>query len=171
MGDTLATTILARLQATRTVVIGGVNRQLPLNEEVSLTWPDGTGASEADEVFIDKSVSLTVAASPDDIDLNTLDQVDGDDDSVRTVDLAKVKGFWLENESSSGSLEVGGAAAQAWTGMLKAANDVLIIPAGGAALILMPAGVAVTNGVADTLRLTAVGATQTYTLLLLGDAS
>lgn len=171
MGDTLATTILARLQATRTVVIGGVNRQLPLNEEVSLTWPDGTSTSEADEVFIDKSVELTVAASPDDIDLNSLGQVDGDDDAVRTVNLAKVKAFWIQNESSTGSLEVGGAAAQAWTGMLKAANDVLVIPAGGSVLIVLPAGVAVTNGVADTLRLTAVGATQTYTIMLVGDAT
>jgi hypothetical protein len=177
MADSVVTKILARIQATRTVGMGVGTQKYPATVEEALDWPDGTSASTADEMWTDDAGSVGAGAN-DDLDLTALAQLDDDGDATgRTVNFAKIKLLFIRNTSSAGNLAVGAAAANPWIdsvgteGWLDAASDILNIPNGGFEMIGFPAGVVVTNGASDILRIAGVGSTQTYEIIIIGDAA
>jgi len=180
MADTLESRLTLRALVTRTVGMDLGTLTFPATCEQALTWPDGTSASQADEVWSDEA-TITSGAYLN-LDLKALAETDDDGDATgRTVDFAKVKILCIVNTSSTGSLVVGGGtdnggAADAWIdggteGWLAADSDLDRIPAGGSMFRVFPSGVTVTNTTSDILGLGAVGANQTIEILLAGNAS
>nr|MBC8425163.1 hypothetical protein [bacterium] len=114
-------------------------------------------------------------------DLFALTELDDDGDATgRTISLAKVKTLAIRNTSSAGSLLVGGGTnqtpdADAWIdggteGWLTADASLLRIAAGDAICLTFRAGVTVTNNTSHILSLQGIGSTQTYEILVTGDA-
>jgi len=181
MAGTLTTKILARVIGTRKVAFGLGTQSFPATLEESLDWPDGSGASQADEMWTKEDGSVAAGAH-DNWDLKALPHEDTDDDTERTIDLANIKLLFLRNTSSSDYLVVGGGtdgagAADAWVdavgteGWLADDSDLIHVPAGGCLLMAFPSGVTVTNATADILHIGGITSTQTYELMLIGDAA
>ena len=173
----LASKLNLRLEATRTIALdGGTQKSLHAWEE-ALAWGTGTAASQADEVWSDKATVGSGAFT--NLDLKALAQLDTGAVTLRTVDFAVIKGVFIRNLSASGSLKVGGgtggaSAADAWAlagGMFETDASIVSIPFGGGLFWYDPAGVAVTNSTADILALGGVSATQTYEIIIIGEAS
>ena len=179
MADTLASKLKLRLEATRTVGLDQGTQRATHAVDVDTTLPDGTSASQADEVWSD---SRTVnAGAHDNHDLTDLDQLDDDGDTVRSgiTFAGGVVALAIENKSSSDYLEVGGGtdgagAADAWAGaglLFKDDSDIISIPAGGCLFWFAPAGAAVTNSSADILHIGGITSNQDYEIAIIGHSS
>lgn len=172
--STLSTNLGLFIRAQRHVLLPGQEpqRSRPRVEQ-GLAWPDGSGVSEAEDVYIGSGT--IVAAASTDLDLGDLSQLDGDGNTLRTVAFAEIKALGLVNTNSPGGggrLEVGGAAVNEWIGndcLLQGAGDIAVVLPGGSIWWINPAGGAVTGGSADTLTLAAVAADQSYELIIVGD--
>jgi len=166
------TSINIDVQAARSVTLDqGTSKALHALAE-ALSWPSGTAASQADEVWSDKRD--VAAAANDDLELDSLTQVDADDNTVRSVSFAVIKLVYIRNISTSGRVDVGAAASNPWAGAgfpFVDGSDKAAIPFGGGWLWYDPVGVAVSNGSADVLRIAGVTATQTYRILIIGEAA
>ena len=180
MADTLVTALTARIQGTRRVGMGLGTETYPATVEESLNWPDGSGANQADEMWTDDAGSVAATAFVN-LDLFALAQVDDDGDPVRNVSLANVKAIEIRNTSSADYLTVGGGTGgggetDAWIdavgteGWLFADNDLMNIPAGGGICIWFPSGVTVTNTTSHILCIAGKTSTQTYEIIIIGDA-
>ena len=181
MAGTVATKILLRLQATRKVALNGATQSVPASVEGEVTWPTGSGASQADEVWVENAGSVG-AGLFDNLDLKALAQIDEDADTERTIDLANVKAILIVNTSSSGSLTIGGGVddaggARAFAGATNypfvddSDKSTLVGAAGAYWFWSNPAGGTVTNDATDILCLGGVGSTQTYEIIIVGDAA
>jgi hypothetical protein len=168
----LKTTIDLSVQAAHGFTLDQGSSNLFHKVAEALSWPSGTAASQADEVWSD---SRTVnSGANDDLEMDNLSQVDSSGAAVRSVSFAVVKLVFIRNVSTSGSLEVGapGATAFAGTGYpFKDDSDIACVPFGGGWLWYDPTGVAVTNGATDVLRVSGVTANQTYQILVIGEAA
>lgn len=166
------TKIAIDIEAGRTVSLDqGSSRAMHALAE-SLSWPSGTAASQADEVWSDQRE--VASGANDDLELDSLTQVDADGNTVRSVSLAVVKLVYIRNISTSGRVDVGAAASNPWAGAglpFVDGSDKAAIPFGGGWLWYDPAGVAVSNGSADVLRVAGVTATQTYQIIIVGEAA
>ena len=168
----VSTTIDLRVEAARSVALDqGSSKQLHQLLR-TLRWPSGTGTSEANEVWSDsRSVS---AAGNDDLELDSLAQLTAAGATERTVAFTVIKVIAIRNTSAADYLTVGGAGASSWAGagfMLTDDSDLIAVPAGGLLLWTDPAGKAVTNGTADTLRVSGVTSTQTYEIIMIGETA
>jgi len=135
------------------------------------SFVDGVAADQADKVWHDIR-TLAVAAN-DDLDLNALtNTIFG---STITINFAKIKGVLIMNMASTAGedLLVGGAAAQAWSAWVGAADDRVRVPADSCLLISSRKdGLTVTNGASDTLRIANAGTGSiTYRIAVLGTSS
>ena len=135
------------------------------------TFVDGVAADQADKVWHD--FRTLASAANDDLDLNALtNSIFG---STVTINFAKIKGILIVNMATVAGedLLVGGAAAQAWSAWVGAADDRVRVPADSCLLISnRKSGWTVTNGASDTLRISNVGAGSiTYRIAVLGTSS
>ena len=180
MADIQTADILMRHSVARKVGMGIGTQTTPLTVETRTTYPNGTSTAQADAVWGDGAGSVAAAAF-DNINLFALTELDDDGDATgRTISLAKVKTLAIRNTASAGSLLVGGGtggggAADAWIdagteGWLAADSDLLRIAAGDAVAFTFRAGVTVTNTTSHILCLAGIGSTQTYEILVTGDA-
>lgn len=171
----LKTKIELLVEGLRTTTLErGVQRTLH-SIASALAWPSGTTSSTADEVWSD---TRTVAAGVDDnLQLDSLAQLDDADNTLRTVTFTKIKLLAIRNTSAADYLAVGGGstgagAADAFAGAnypLAADNDLIHVGAGGLFLWMDPDGVDVTNGATDILNLRGITSSQTYELVLIGN--
>lgn len=177
MAGTVATKILVRLLATREVALNGATQKAPASVEGEVSWPDGTGTSQNDEVWVENSGSVAAGAF-DNLDLTALAQLDGDADTERTVNFSKVKAYLILNTSSTGNLVLGGGtdnagAADAFAGVNQYpfTTDAALgaIPAGGYWFWSNPIGSSTTG--ANVLCLGGITATQTYEIAIVGNAA
>jgi len=166
------TSISIDVQAARSVTLDqGTSKALHALAE-ALSWPSGTAASQADEVWSDKRV--VAAAANDDLELDDLTQSDSSAGTVRSVSFAVVKLVFVRNVSTSGRIDIGAAGSNPWAGAglpLVDGSDKTAVPFGGGWLWYDPVGVAVSNGSADVLRIAGVTAEQTYRILIIGEAA
>lgn len=169
----LQTSISLAVFALRQVALnasGGAARESH-GDKVGLEWPDGSGTSEAEEVWSEQN-ALTVGTQ--DVDLTAVSQLDDNGDTLRTAAFGAVKVVLVRNKNTpggSGTLTVGGAAANPWDGAgtsFQVAGGKVDLPPGGVLLWAVPVGGAVSAG-AKTLRLEATGATVTYEMVVIGD--
>lgn len=114
----------------------------------------GTGTGKADKLFAD---TRTIAASSsENLDLaGTLADPIG-----ATITCAKVKFVYVKAASgNTNSVQLGGAASNAFTGPFADATDIVSIPPGGTVLFVHPgAGWTVTAGTGDILKVANSGA-------------
>jgi hypothetical protein len=113
------------------------------------------------------------AAANDDLELDSLTQVDSAGATVRSVVFSVVKAIFIKNTSTADRIEVGGVGATAFAGAgypFKDDSDIACIPAGGHWSWSSPDGVAVTNGATDILRIAGVTSNQTYTIWINGES-
>lgn len=130
-----------------------------LNYEQSFS--NGTGSGAANLVFT-SNVALTSGNS------TTHDLTALTDSSGATINMAKVKVICVYNTSTTAAIiEVGGAAANAYTGFLKDATDIVQVHPGGAACWSDNDGIA-TSGTSKNLKVLSNGATSTGTISILG---
>lgn len=128
-----------------------------------LELANGTGANQANQVFVD-SRSLASGAN-ETIDLSgSLTNAIGE-----SVTFTAIKVLMIKNNGTT-ALTVGNAASNQFSSYLGAAAHTMIVPAGGVALHTAPsAGFAVTAGTGDQLKVeNAAGATCAYDLILIG---
>ncbi len=138
-----------------------------LSKNFNTHFANGAGASQVNLQFHDKR-TLAAGASED------LDLAGGLVDAFgQALTFAKIKLLFLKNLSTTQTLTVGGAAANAWVGPFGAATHTLSIKPGGiATLILDPNGFAVTAGTGDLLKvLNSAGATCDYYLIIWGTSA
>jgi len=166
------TSISIDVQAARSVTLDqGTSKALHALTE-ALSWPSGTAASQADEVWSDKRV--VAAAANDDLELDNLTQSDSSEGTVRSVSFAVVKLIFVRNVSTSGRIDIGAAGSNPWAGAgfpFVDGSDKAAVPFGGGWLWYDPVGVAVSDGSADVLRIAGVTAEQTYRILIIGEAA
>ena len=166
------TSISIDVQAARSVTLDqGTSKALHALAE-ALSWPSGTAASQADEVWSDKRV--VAAAANDDLELDNLTQSDSSEGTVRSVSFAVVKLIFVRNVSTSGRIDIGAAGSNPWAGAgfpFVDGSDKAAVPFGGGWLWYDPVGVAVSDGSADVLRIAGVTAEQTYRILIIGEAA
>lgn len=174
----LDTKIAYKVSATKSDTLDRGSQKALHEIDVTLGWPSGTAASQADEIWSD---TRTVnAAAFDNLDLTNLTQLDSSGGTLRSsISFAVVKLVLIRNVSTSGHVLVGGgtdngSAADAWAlagGMFQTDASLCAIPFGGALLWYEPAGVAVTNSSADVLCVGGVTANQTYQIIILGEST
>jgi hypothetical protein len=157
--------ITTRLNATHTKTVGQSTGSVPVDQNKTLTFTDGTGANQVNVLWQDTRVLADAANETLDLAGVLLDGFG------TTVALARVKGIMIENLSTDASLIVG-AAASPWIGMLNAAGTITI-PPGGVFIWGGPnaAGAPVTAGTGDGLKMAHDGtgtSTLTYKISLLG---
>lgn len=118
----------------------------------------GTSDGQADRAY---STSGTASSTPTDIDLTgSLSSALG---SANFVDIMTIM---VKNTGSTTTLRVGGDANA--LPLFGAANDLILIPAGGCLLWHAPAGVAVTAGTGDILQVDTASGTTTYQIVVVG---
>lgn len=162
---TLTTELFARLKATQAGDNDFGNDEFTPTMEVLLQTTDGTGANQADILWVDER---TVAdGANDDIDLaGALSGAFG-----ATITAAEVVGFFIANSPRSGAanstdLTVGNEGTNPWEGFLSSGGTLGPIKPGG--FCLMGAGHvdgigSVTAGTGDILRIAnSAGAAATY---------
>lgn len=167
--------ILSKAYESQSLDLGAGVVPSEIKQTTSLT--SGTGAGAVNEGWSD---SRSLAVGSESLDLTALTQTDADGDTIRSaISFSKGKVVTIKNTSSSGYLIVGGGtggagAADAWAGtdsMLYSDASRLTVQAGGFISWYSPAGGAVANGTADILEIEAVVATQTYEILVTGEAT
>lgn len=137
---------------------------------VGVTFSNGTGANQANQMFADQR-TLT-ASSSEDLDLagvltNNLGS---------TVTFARVKAIIVKASSSNtNNVLVGGASATQFVNWVANASDIITVRPGGAFILLAPdaTGYAVTAGTGDLLKIANSGGTTsvTYDIILIGATS
>ena len=121
---------------------------IDLKAEVALT--DGVGNDQVNKFYGPVERTLAAGAS-EDLDLNaTLVDFFGN-----TVSPTAIKGVMVVADSTNqANIEVGGASANAWTGLFKDATDIIVLPAGAFFCAGCPvAGWSLTAGTADLLQI------------------
>lgn len=139
--------------------------QAPIDLMMTQAFTDGTGNGQASKIFSD---TRTVAASgADNLDLaGVLSSAFG-----VTIAFATVKAIIIQaRAANAANIEFFGGVANAMSGVLKDASDVLVLRPGGAFVWSAPqAGVAVTAGTADILKVQNAGASDvTYDIVIIG---
>lgn len=137
----------------------------------SITWADGEGANQAEEVWHD---TRTLAAGANE----TLDIYDALIQPMTLADLitfTKIKGIVIINNGTAGSdatLDIGGAAANAWLGIVKAVSDIIPIQPGGQFKKVSPDANGMTVGASNSnlkLANTSAGSySLTYDIIIWG---
>ncbi|TSA12010.1 MAG: hypothetical protein D4R73_02955 [Deltaproteobacteria bacterium] len=140
-------------------------------KDFELDWEQqfspGTGAGLVDKEFDDER-TLADGAS------ENLDLSGGLTDSYgASIILAKVKILAIKNKSTTQTLSVGGAASLGFVGWVGDPTDIIKVgPASFALLICNPAGVAVTAGTGDLLKiLNSAGAACIYDIFIAGSSA
>lgn len=133
------------------------------------SYSNGTGANQCDKEFHDERT--LAAGTPEELDLaGALTNGFGE-----TVTFAKIKSIWIEflTETAGYTLEVGGAALNAFATMFGDATDKLVIGAGGHFYNSSPIdGFAVTAATADLLKINNPNAGEiTYKIILTGTSA
>lgn len=100
---------------------------------ITQTFTNGTGASQVNRYFA-KRVALT---SEQTTSLNLSTNGGGEDSLGQAVALDAIKALLLKNTGNT-AIEIGAAASNPWLGILKAADDVIILPAGASIFFLNP---------------------------------
>jgi len=172
------TTVSTQLRTTTTALraspldVGSVSSRHVV--ETDLSWPDGSGTSQADEVWSD---SRSLPAGNETHDLNSLTQLDADGNTVRAaISFDNVKRLVIKNTLTAGAagiLTVGGGGVAPFEGSgtpFEAAGSTTDVVAGGEMVWTSPVGGVCTALVKDLL-ITAAGATVTYDILVIGDAT
>jgi hypothetical protein len=100
--------------------------RLPLTGEYTNNVADGTTDNKADRIYFKK---LTLAATPTDLDLQSLIDVNGD-----AVSFAEIIGGYVENTDTANPLTIGGTGAitNAWTSWLSNPGTIKVRPAASA---------------------------------------
>lgn len=137
------------------------------------SWPDGSGTSQADQVWSDDR-SLGVGTETH--DLQSLTQLDDNGATLRSgINFANVKEVLIRNTlapGATGTLRAGNAVANPWDGtgcMFEAAGGTSDLQPGGTLLWTSPVGGAV-GAAASDLMIEAIGATVTYEIQIKGDS-
>ena len=131
------------------------------------TLASGTGVDSADLLWHD--VRTLAGSATEDLDI-----AGGITDSFgAAVTFARVRGLIISNQTTSAGiiLEVGGAASNEWYAWAGAAGDKAKVGPDGVLYLWNPsaAGVAVTAGSADTLKIANTGgSTVTYQIVIIG---
>lgn len=144
----------------------------PVNLPRSLVLKQGTGAGQADRLFV-KTATLAASATAD------LDLAGGITDAFgATVTFAKVGLLYLEAaQGNTNNVLLGGAAATQWASWLGDVSDKVAVRPGG--FIMLGCGradatrYAVGAGASDLLRVgnSSAGTSVTYTLLIAGTSA
>jgi hypothetical protein len=144
-----------------------------LNQNKSVVLSNGTGAESGDQTWHDRR-TLTTGAS-ETLDLyGTLTNAFG-----ATVQFNMIRILWIINNSTASTLQIGGAAANAFSPMFANSSDILVLRPSGAtypAMVALTApdatGYDVTSGTADQLKIAHGGensASLTYDIILIGE--
>lgn len=159
--------LAAVLQATNTKAMDlGTAKEEPVYT-ARMEFAPGTGAGQADLVFADRRTLAN--DSSEELDLaGTLKNAFGDNQV-----FVKVKGLLVKNLSTTQTLIIGGAAANAWAAWVGAANDVIKIGPGGWHAFGEPAGFAVTADTGDLLKIAngAAGDPADYIIAIIGTSA
>lgn len=149
-----------------------VNLSGPVNLPRSLVLKQGTGAGQADRLYV-KTSTLNASANED------LDLAGGVTDMYgTTLTFAKIGLLYVEAKvTNANNVLIGGAAATQWASWLGDVSDKVVIRPGG--FILLGCGkddanrYAVGAGASDLLRVanSAAGSAVTYTMLLAGTSA
>jgi hypothetical protein len=134
----------------------------------TLSLPDGIGSGQANKLFHD--VRTLANSANESLDLaGVLTDAFGD-----ILTLAKVKVLIIKNRDTVQTLSVGGAASLGWAAPFGDATDILkIAPGALAVLVWDPAGVAVTAGTGDLLKIAngAAGNAADYEIIIIGSTA
>jgi len=128
---------------------------------------DGTGSGKAQHAFYDDR-SLTTTAS-EELDLTAIAAAFGD------VVFSKIKQILIEvtTATSGYRLEVGGAAANAWTEFVKDASDIVMAYAGGCTVLYnSPVNGGTVDGTHKMLKIyNPSGGTVAYKIWIVGEGA
>ncbi len=164
MSDTLNALITLGLKVHQVKDLDLADAKHDLDAAWEQLFQTGTGAGQANKLFADER-SLADGANEE------LDLAGGLLDAFgATLTFAKVKVLAFKNKSTTQTLSVGGAAANAFSAFLGDPTDVVkIAPGGFALLILDPAGVTVTADTGDKLKIAnSAGAVCAYDIVIVG---
>lgn len=152
------------ITAMSAYVYGLANSVNSLSKSYISEVTEGTSADQADVVF-HANRSLTAAAS-EDLDLSG----SLTDPFNATVSLARVKRLVIRNNSTTGTLTIGGAASAAWAGPFSSGGTATIGPECVFVCERKDAtGYPVTAGTGDKLKiLNNGGTTSTYDIVVVG---
>jgi len=158
----LATSVALTIDARHTATHDFGSRVLPLLRQLSLAWASGTGADQADLVFGDQR---SLATTNEALDLSgVLTDAFG-----ASLLFARIKLLYVKHTGTTGTLTIGGAAANGWITWVSDPTDKVVLQPGGVLLLIAPAATAyaVTAGTADQLKIDA-SAAITYDIVLIG---
>jgi len=149
-----------------------VNLSAPVSLPRSLILKNGTGAGQADRLYV-KTATLAASATAD------LDLAGGVTDSFgATMTFAKVGLLYVEAKvGNTNNILLGGAAATQWASWLGDVSDKVVVRPGG--FIMLGCGqadatrYAVGAGASDLLRVgnSGAGTAVTYTMLIAGTSA
>lgn len=151
--------IMARQTGTNDIAAQDFNPKL----EKAYTFAPGTGANQADRLFMDTRSFLSATA--DQIDLaGVLTDAFG-----ATITFVEIVAIMIVNKSTV-TLTVG-AGSSPWFGMFAATGDAIKVPPGGMILLVAPDGSGmgtITATSADMLTITPGAAAGDYDIAILG---
>jgi len=174
MDLTTVITMKIRAQATKDVDMDADPLSTLAHKAGPYSWADGTGASQANQVYFD--AHAIAGSATKDYDLaGSLTDVFGD-----TITFTSIKAILIENTDADCILHVGGGddgsgsnAFDTWiTSDADDGSEKVILQPGGAILLVNPAanGYAVTAGTGDILRITeASGNAGTFEITIIGE--
>ncbi len=136
-------------------------------EQTPFDFGDGSGSGNCSKCY---SATLTIPASSS----TNFDLYGGLTDPLGSVlNFAYVKGLYVRAaDSNANNVELGGAAANAWSGIFKASNDIAVIRPGGVFLMHEPrTGWAVTAGTGDILQIanSGAGTAVSFDMIIIGE--
>lgn len=138
-----------------------------------LDWSDllgtGTGADQADKLFMDtRSLAGTTAESLD-LAASLVDGLGG------TITFVKIKGIFIRaGAANNGNLAIGGAGANDFVNWVASATDIINVRPGGIFMLWATEATAyaVTAGTGDLLKINNTGAgAGTYDIALVGTSA
>jgi hypothetical protein len=151
--------------------IAGAIPQLPVTYQQSLGLGSGTGAGQADKLWVSGARTLAASAT-EDLDLagTLLDAFGG------VLALARVKGLIIAAAATNtNDVVVGAAAANAFFSCFGSATDKVKVKPGGVLALFAPDATAypVTSTTADLLRVgnSAAGTSVTYDVIVIGSSA
>lgn len=164
MSDSLNTLVKLLIKGRQVKSLALEDIKKDFEQDWEQSFGSGTGAGNADKEFDDER-TLGDAAS------ESLDLAGGLTDAFGAViTLAKVKVLAIKNKSATQTLSVGGAASNGFIGWVGDPTDIVKVGPGAFALLICdPAGVAVTAGTGDLLKIAnSAGATCAYDIIVVG---
>jgi len=172
----MATELSAKLSVAMTSVLKdmGIDLSEPraqIDYAYEKVLAQGVSSNKADLIYGDEH---TLTATSKTLVLTVAGGGDLKDDLGNALTFVKVRKFILENlESSSGfDLEVGGAVSHAWLGLVKAADDILILEPGGIIAVTAPIdGIPVGADTADQLKINSGANSVKYQVVIVGTSS